>query len=603
MPPGISRTVFLINSYPLWNYKKYRSVATPSECAFLNIDIILLLVDAMPKPAFATTGQLEDTPESRQCRLDLYHLARAATCFFYPAMSAAWESVSISTRVLDMLKLSRWREVGDNWGRSRLGIVLDDLNYLKSTLKHADCSKNPFLRRFRFYAACIKRLKVKINGRDTGPGLLSYIHAHAPQAIRQMFPYLRQLVWIQTEAFILHTSELTPFLRAAPLLNDIALLFDPTYRFASLPNVDEAHRVAVRNAILSQCADVVAEKSMTLRRFTLEAPLYAPIPCTFLRHLEHLDFLDMKLYVTGTAVPPPPTYRSRATPGLPLVVREFEFEWIWDSDMHAIISALSFANLKKLSVGSVFHAPTNTFIADVNLLISHANIHTLSTIDVSSTVLGVTGFPSGNFLQGFAALLSCAQLRYVSISLPGYEFEFTAHDLETLGRAWPALEALNLSFGLTPSDSSPADLQQTIPNIMKFCPHLVYLHVPALATIPRNDEGSFAIAACPRSHLRHLSADVLMLQHGLLDVAFALRWAFPMLLNVGLPSVGTNAGQSDTTWVELNSLLNALQESNFTMILEHTLRFVRDGKYKKIPLSLCFIALMEFVGADSPFVA
>lgn len=78
--------------YPLQNYEypPPGTVLSRTGEILRNSDIVMLIVDALPKPVFPRIATKESR-ESRAARLDLYNLARASTDFFYPAMQEAWK--------------------------------------------------------------------------------------------------------------------------------------------------------------------------------------------------------------------------------------------------------------------------------------------------------------------------------------------------------------------------------------------------------------------------------------------------------------------------------------------------------------------------------
>ncbi len=114
------------------------------------------------------------------------------------------------------------------------------------------------------------------------------------------------------------------------------------------------------------------------------------------------------------------------------------------------------------------------------------------------------------------------------------------------------------------------NMQYILPLITEQCPDLAFLHLPGIATLPNS--GLFGLPARPSSNLRHISSDLMAIQHSPLDVAVALYTAFPKLAQLGPPG-------GDSDWVELHALVSAFRNLNYPVLLEHILQYMHGGVY------------------------
>lgn len=255
-------------------------------------------------------------------------------------------------------------------------------------------------------------------------------------------------------------------------------------------------------------------------------------------------------------------------------LKRLELIWAQECEFGTVVDALSFGDLGHLTINSADYASTK-FLSDTALLMSHTT-QSLTTIDIFSMDLDSIMVSSGEFIQFFHPLLSRRGLRHVSVSLTKHCLALPASAIDTLARAWPALEVLNLSFHID-SDSylELPDLQHTLPYLLQHCPQLSFLHLPVLETIP--GEGQYELPEFPDSQLYHLSSDTFVLQSGAMDVAFGVQSSFPRLAKLGPP------GGNESTWAEVWRLVLALRQRDFVFLFQYAAAYMLENGHAEPP--------------------
>lgn len=250
----------------------------------------------------------------------------------------------------------------------------------------------------------------------------------------------------------------------------------------------------------------------------------------------------------------------------------FEVHWTSDTDLGAIASVLDLGKVRELSI-TAYHHLGQGFLYNMYHLLSHVpsfltHIEVVALGDMAPSVDG------GRLIDVFKPLLARRSLQKVTMILAGYRLDFSPLDLSRLGRAWPDLRHLNLSFSLLDYNTLP-NMGYFLPNMYELCPRLEFLHLPALAT-STGHSAAFHLPILPDCAIEHISADVAWFEHKILDVAWSLRRAFPRLRQVG--PVDGNDG-----WRDANDLVRALQDKDYATIFEHVAKYIRAGMYRPLP--------------------
>lgn len=88
-----------------------------SEILRVN-DVVLLLLDAIPKPCFSSSAAGE-SPKNKDARRDFFNLAATCTDLFYPCMEATWSGIFDLKVLLAMLLHADGGSTGDLQGAMR----------------------------------------------------------------------------------------------------------------------------------------------------------------------------------------------------------------------------------------------------------------------------------------------------------------------------------------------------------------------------------------------------------------------------------------------------------------------------------------------------
>ncbi|KAH9857663.1 hypothetical protein C2E23DRAFT_720106, partial [Lenzites betulinus] len=494
--------------------------------------------------------------ESKEARRDLVNLALTSTDFFYPCMEAAWAVIFNVKHLLAVLHARVLSDGGEGSSAS-------------TSMSIAELHNDQVFKHFRYYAARITHLKVLAH--DHPPATLALARSFLPPGICHIFPKLKQLVWLEGETCLLR-GDIATFLEQSPAIESVALRFDH-HQHLFPGDITLEHRSFCRDAVIQLC-DTVSSMRPKLKYLILDVPTHIPVPSAILTNFDDLRCVELQMCISNS--PPSEGAMLINRPQLRTLER-LELLWTVDSNIRSLPQDVSFSNVQYLAVRSMEHEPCQTFISDVNLLTTLTTAN-LTMVEIFFLNLGGPSLYNGSFMEFISPLTDRSSLRHVSIVLTGHRFDFTAHDLQTLTHGWPALQSLNLSFEATPvQHGAIPDLQDTIPRIPSQCPGLTFLHLPVIGSfIGQPEEAAFTMHPVSQNCLRHLSSDVLTVQHGILDIAFGLRWAFPDLSQFGPPG-------KHTVWCEIQNLVCALQTKDFPVIFEHTARRMRDNTYPGIP--------------------
>lgn len=253
-------------------------------------------------------------------------------------------------------------------------------------------------------------------------------------------------------------------------------------------------------------------------------------------------------------------------------MEKLDIQWTEGSNARALLTDITLEHLRELAV-TTSDDPSMHFLHELGFLVGQTSIH-LTVVEILSVQSNWAHISSDSFLSFVGPLLCRRRLRHVTIVLTGYRFTFLPDDLAMVAKAWPDLRELSLSFELLRYDILPS-LQEDIPRVVHACPVLELLHIPGIAAYPGS--GTLVLPFCHTSRLRHLSSDVAILQRNLVDVAFALQDAFPELMQLGSPD------SDEVQWNEVHTLLWALKNGDYDLILEHLLQYSRAGVYVELP--------------------
>ncbi|KAI0359455.1 hypothetical protein OH77DRAFT_1419954, partial [Trametes cingulata] len=154
-----------------------------------------------------------------------------------------------------------------------------------------------------------------------------------------------------------------------------------------------------------------------------------------------------------------------------------------------------------------------------------------------------------SLLKVLGGVLNMVTLRTVIISLEGVSFEFTQAELMTLGRVWPCLEEFRLSISLKSLDNIPD--MYTVYRFVRYCPHLLYLQLPAITTADCQAVIPDPAALEYRTALLSLASATLVKLHSTEDVVDCLLRLFP-----GLQQVGSNQYTAVGAWQPIKRCLD-----------------------------------------------
>ncbi|KAH9850402.1 hypothetical protein C2E23DRAFT_735192 [Lenzites betulinus] len=525
----------------------------------------MLIVDALPKPVFPRIATKESR-ESRAARLDLYHLACVSTDFFYPAMQEAWKVLPDVKVLIKTLHIGAMNvELESASWRTYKAVELSLLSFVEQAISPSNAENNLQFKHFKYYAACPRQLRV-CSGNYLEL-ILCYAQQLAPQDSGNIdfFQSLEELVWTETAGcFEPRLGNIAQFLRA-PRLTSVYLQFADPHGMSFVHLIDDENQRIYEDIVLQVGREVSCIRPK-LSRLTISAPIFVPICPSVLR-----GFTDIQAIVLQLNVPRP--NNAGILPFDPLCApRRLELLWTQTSDFRNLPQNVSLRALETLIIRSLDYA-ASTFVPQITQL-AFATTECLTTVELFSVDHGSAAMNCGEFIHFIHPLLSRPQLRSLSAVLNGYSFAFSAGDLDTIASAWPALEMLNISVGLELVDRLP-NLQHVLYVLCKRCPRLSYLHLPGLATPP--GEGAISIPRFPTSPLYHISSDVFVRQHNMMDLVYALQRSFPCLMELG-PS-----GVTTSSWTELQELLLLQRSRDLTSIMEHTATSLRNGTYTQVP--------------------
>lgn len=249
-----------------------------------------------------------------------------------------------------------------------------------------------------------------------------------------------------------------------------------------------------------------------------------------------------------------------------------EVHWTSDTDFNTVASILDQGQVRELGV-MVYHHLGPKFLRDMFFLAARTPSY-LTHIEIFA--LGETTLPGANarLIDHFAPLLGRRSLQHVTLVLTGYHFKVCPLDFIILAHAWPDLRHLNLSFPLLDYNTLP-NLGHLLSTICDLCPHLEFLHVPALATSSRN--GLFHLPPLSHSALEHVSSDSAWFEHTILDIAWSMHHALPRIQHVG------SLFDDRDGWSDTNAIITALKEKDYATIFEHVAKCFRAGEYHTHP--------------------
>ncbi|KAL1943785.1 hypothetical protein VTO73DRAFT_3603 [Trametes versicolor] len=520
-----------------------------ARAALRNGDVVSLIVDALPVPESPAASVLE-SPQSKAARADLYHLACAAAIFFYPTTKKLWESLHTLKHLLQLLVHTEEPHIGHNTGSPggrRLYSITPET-----------CKDHPAYRHFCYYGSCIKYLRVDM--KDIPVRALVHLQHLTSPSSSHFLPALRSLVWEEPNPCAILRIDITPFLRSAQLVSVSLYVENKNHEFAT-----QEHKVSCRNALL-QLLRTVSSTSPCLERLTIQFPPSIPLPALLFRGFDRVLRANLRMCVGASSSSD--TGLSLDRPQLSTLER-LDLCWTTESSAQEVVNNLALRKVCHLGINSNDSALGAPFLGDVRILAASTSVH-LTTIEIISIApLRAPAVSGGDFMTLIRPFLPRSHLRHVAIILPKFSFSFGPSQLESLVQAWPKLEVLHLSFVLQSYNMLP-NVQHILPMITQQCPDLAFVHLPAMATV--RGHGLFSLPARPSSNLRHLSSDLMAIQHGPLDVAVSLATAFPKLAQLGPPG-----GSSD--WQELHSLVNAFRNFNYPVLFERILQYMHDGVY------------------------
>ncbi|KAI0323208.1 hypothetical protein GY45DRAFT_1376493 [Cubamyces sp. BRFM 1775] len=257
----------------------------------------------------------------------------------------------------------------------------------------------------------------------------------------------------------------------------------------------------------------------------------------------------------------------------------------WGIKTHAadVLSTMRLDGIRQLAVHTDRRLGQR-FIFDMNQLTTQtsSNLTSIEILSYRQTIRCTTG---GRLVEVFAPLLSRPQLREVRIELQPYNFSLPAADVAELGRAWPLLEKLHVSFRLRSRDILPT-LHHTLISLSESCVLLQYLHLPGIATGIRLGPAPITLPSYPESKLQHISSDYLQCTHSAFDIAAALYTSFPRIVQAG-PRLQLQASK----WEPVNVFLQMMRHSSSLTAVQEAFSRLRLPGDRQISVSLYRMAL------------
>lgn len=151
----------------------------------------------------------------------------------------------------------------------------------------------------------------------------------------------------------------------------------------------------------------------------------------------------------------------------------------------------------------------------------------LSSIRIVSLAYFGSVVNSPSLVDTIKPLLDLRMLRHVRVYLSNHIFHFDDKQLLAVGNAWPAISSLRFLFTLSDTDDAPVPDIRTIAALVRSCPSLKVLGLPALE-VSRAPDG-LEIPESPSSPFRTLLVRTFFAPHNVRnrEIFAALRNAFP----------------------------------------------------------------------------
>ncbi|OJT05609.1 hypothetical protein TRAPUB_3574, partial [Trametes pubescens] len=302
-------------------------------------------------------------------------------------MEAMWAALPTAKHLMNVLWGGSAENAGGNDTTSLRNEFHSPSRFLE-TLQCNDGSPNPIIKHFRFYAACIRHLNT--TSHDYPFGLLGYMKSLIGTGTGDLFPTLRQLVWVEKEKLRLHRGDMTQFFPSSQLV-DITLHFETGRQTAVWAQWTPEQRTSFQDTIVHLCSAIRCGQP-ALRRLTIDAPIHISIPaCVVIRDFSGLMHLDLRVCV---GVNSDITENGRG----PLLasLRVLGLLWTRKSlDAESLLMNVSFDLLQQITIRSA-EIPHDGFLSYASRLMEHVSVH-LTSIEIYSFTSGPTTLPKRSF--------------------------------------------------------------------------------------------------------------------------------------------------------------------------------------------------------------
>ncbi|KAJ8475482.1 hypothetical protein ONZ51_g6527 [Trametes cubensis] len=521
-------------------------------------DLAELIISHMPTPSLVSL-QSPRSDDAVSAARDLFNVMRASSSFFYPAAEALWSNCTDINNLLWVLY------GGLGWDKAAVGLQEAEHDFEKDIVTHlcsmemSELDRLPGMRNLRFYASCIKALRV--SSARAPSALLEYIASILPGGT--LLPHLQELSWFEDRPYVT-PLEISTFL-GSPHLRAVRMTFRDRLGAAEIPE----RRSFFGDSVVSACISV-SIGAPNLRELTIISPSGISIPASTMKLFQNLQWANIQVTLIPGAILDPRTplwlYSTSILEDnsqFPVVRYELpplecleKFKLLWGLETRAtdIVSVMKLDKLQHLTIHTNRRLGRQ-FISDMTYLTSNTSAN-LRTVEIVSYRRPSHSTVIGSFVEAFGPLLHRHGLQEVRIELQPYNFSLCASDLTRLSTAWPLLEKLHISFKLRHGDIMPT-LHYALINFSRSCAQLRYLHLPGIATGIRLDPTQMVFPSFPASKLEHVSSDYLQCTHSTFDIAAALYTAFPRL-----SQAGPRFQRPHSKWANVNLFLQMIRRSS-----------------------------------------
>ncbi|KAI0354064.1 hypothetical protein OH77DRAFT_1512365 [Trametes cingulata] len=538
--PTTTGNCYRMPSAPTSSLFRRPTILTPAAGTSTSAIRVLVIDEVRRKITNNLTDDNANSPISfrlpGKSRCALLAFMRAHSMFYEDAAKILWATLDDARHVLNLMVKNPASVVPARG--IPYSVVL--ATYIRAVYVDGmdDHTTDATFHRFRFYCGLVRKLFASLDTIDAplAATILDLLPENTP-----LFPNLQHLAWTGAHLPAIGFEEGTLRFITSPQTRSLRL-YAPSTNGSVQTWTEDALRV-VHNAIGSlQELHILATAP-----FTDQGPSMADR-----LHKSIAEFFRALHFSASRSVPPLlrkargasiPWHSELAWP-----LHVFERRWNDFTGGFMALSVFDDESEEPIALPRSVEALSRAMFLAQHLHISDRTINLVCLLHSATLIQPIPAKPY-SLLKVLGGTLTMMTLSTVIISLEGVSFDFTQAELMMLARVWPRLEEFRLSISLRSLDDIP-DIY-TIYRFVRYCPHLLYLQLPAITTADCHAVIPDPAALEQRTALLSLASATLVKLHSTEDVVDCLLRLFP-----GLQQVGSNQYSAIGAWQSVKRCLD-----------------------------------------------